>query len=256
MKRLPLVLIFAAAGLALDLPPTGDVLRMAGKAVEQFWVQYPAVNCTEMVTQTKLEKGGKVALKKDSTFDYLVLLRQTDGDLLVEESRVNSKPEGKAETAPLLVTNGFSTLLLIFHPRFQHSYEFSTPEWEGTGDSRAMLVRFRQSHNVPSPSCLRLRQRDYPLEWRGTAWIDPGSGSVMKIDAELNTGMEDVGLKELRAEVVYAPVRFSDGGPPQWLPSAAIIEAETPLQHWKNSHRFTNYRRFTVETTTKTEMPK
>jgi hypothetical protein len=28
------------------------------------------------------------------------------------------------------------------------------------------------------------------------------------------------------------------------MPSSAIIDVETPKQHWRNVHRFTSYRRF------------
>jgi hypothetical protein len=67
--------------------------------------------------------------------------------------------------------------------------------------------------------------------------------------------MEDLGLQSLTAEVRYAQVRFDDGAGEQWLPSVATIEAQTPLQHWKNTHQFTNYKRFSVKTSTKTQMP-
>jgi hypothetical protein len=197
-----------------------------------------------------------VEYRKDSTFDYLLLMRQADGDLVVEESRVTSpRPAGKERNVPLLVTNGFSTLLFIFHPHFQSSFEYSPPVADELEGKSVLRLSFRQVRGAASPSCLRLRGRDYPLEWSGTAWIEPASGSVLKIRAGLNSSMEDLGLQSLTAEVRYAQVRFDDGAGEQWLPSVATIEAQTPLQHWKNTHQFTNYKRFSVKTSTKTQMP-
>ena len=250
------MLVFSMGGMALDLPPTGEVLRSTGRAVETFWTQFSTVNCTELVSQNKLNNDGKTVYKKDSAFDYLVLMRQVDGDLLVEESRVERRPAGKPEPVPLLVTSGFSTLLLVFHPRFQHSYEYPTPVQDELNGVEVLRIGFRHIRNAPSPSALRLRKRDYPLEWRGTAWIDARSSSILKIVAELNDSLEDLGLKSLNAEVLYTPVKFGDAASAHWLPGVATIDARTGLQHWRNIHRFTNYKHFTVETSTKTEMPK
>jgi hypothetical protein len=256
MKRLVLYLIVCATGSAADLPSVRDVLQSAGKAVEVFWDQFSAINCTEVISQDKLGKEGKLEYRKDSTFDYLVLMRQADSDLAVEESRVSvPRPAGKQRNVPLLVTTGFSTLLFIFHPRFQSSYEFSQPVADQLEGRRVLRLDFRQVRAAPSPSCLRLKGHDYPLEWSGTAWIELLSGAVLKIAAGLGSSTEDLGLRTLTAEVRYAPVRFNDSAEEQWLPSVATIEAQTPLQHWKNTHQFTNYRRFSVKTSTKTNMP-
>ena len=242
--------------MASELPALKDVLGSTGKAVESFWEQFSAINCTETVCQSKLGKDGKVAYRRESAFDYLVMMRQVDDDIIVEESRLDLRPGPKREKAPMLVTNGFSTLLLIFHPHFQNSYEFSQPVEEELEGRRALRVDFRQLPHARSPSCLYLRGRDYPLQWSGTAWIEPQSWSLLKITASISASMEDLGLRTLHADVRYAPVRFSDVSGEQWLPSIATIEAETPLQHWKNTHSFTNYKHFAVKTSTKTETPK
>jgi len=256
MRRAAFLLTFCACGWASDLPPVQDVLRSAGTAAETFWQQFGAINCTELVSQNKLDKNEKTVYRKDATFDYLVLMRRVEDELAVEESRSIVGSSGKQEKAPLLVTNGFSMFLLIFHPRFQHSFEYAKPVEDELDGKRALRVSFRQIRNARAPSCLRLRGRDYPLEWKGTAWIEPQSGVILKITASLDSSMEDMGLKSLNAEVVYSPVKFGGIAEEQWLPSVASIEARTPLQHWKNTHRFTNYKRFTVTTSTETKAPR
>ena len=250
MRKIALLLLVSCAGgQAYGPSAVQELLRNAGKVVESFWDQFGSVNCTELVSQTKLGRNGRTIYQQTATYDYLVLMKQVDNELAVAESRVEAKGSRKRNPkAPLLVTNGFPMFLLIFHPRFQHSFEFSQPV-ETVQDGRAVSeVKFRQIHNAPSPTCLRLRGRDYPLEWAGTAWIEARSGAIIKIQAGLGADTEDLGLKSLTAEVVYAPVQFADSPAPQWLPSAATIEAMTPLQHWKNTHQFTRYKRFAVST--------
>ena len=257
MRVLALILALCGSGWAAEVPGIQELLRNTGRAVESFWSQFSAVNCRELVAQAKLDNSGKVVQHTDSTYDYLVLMRQKEENLVVEESRVAApQPGGKAVAkTPLLVTNGFSTFLLIFHPLFQHSYEFSKPVQEEQGGRSVLRVDFRQIRNARAPSCLRLRGHDYPLEWVGSAWIDTRSWAVVKISAALGSSMEDLGLKSLNAEVTYSPVKFGDGAGEQWLPAVATIEASTPLQRWRNTHRFTDYKHFSVDTSTKTELP-
>ena len=33
-----------------------------------------------------------------------------------------------------------------------------------------------------------------------------------------------------------------------WFPAEASVEVETPRQHWRNTHRFVDYKRFSVDT--------
>lgn len=246
-----LVFSMAGEGRAQSPPPLAELLRRAGKAVELFWGQFSSMNCTELVSQAKLGKEGKPVYRQESAFDYLVLTHASSDDLSVEESRVKVRSAGSSKNRPpLLVTNGFSTLALIFHPYFQGSFEYSEPKEESFEGRPALRVGFRHLRGARSPSCLRLRGRDYPLEWAGAAWVEPRSGSLLRIQASLESNLEDLGLQALSADVRYAPVRFSDSPEVYWLPAEATIEAQTVEQRWRNVHRFSNYRHFTVETKT------
>jgi hypothetical protein len=60
--------------------------------------------------------------------------------------------------------------------------------------------------------------------------------------------LQDVGLKSLRSEIEFAPVPFADSKPVYWFPTQASVEVETPRQHWRNLHRFTQYQKFSVTT--------
>jgi hypothetical protein len=241
---------------AFAVPPAlHQLLQRAGKAVERSWEQLASVNCRESVSQTKLNKNGKLASRQESLFDYLVVLQIQGEDLIVQESRLPVRQAGAVKKVPLLVTNGFSTALLVFHPFFQGSFEFSPPEEDTLGGRKCVRVKFAHVRNTRSPSALRLKGRDYPIEWQGAAWLDPSAGTLLKIRLELKSAMEDVGLRALRADVAYAPVRFENQILEYWLPSEADIDAETPLQHWRNVHRFAEFKRFTVDTQVITQPP-
>ena len=252
------VIVFeiAACQAAVASNRPDALLARLGESATRFWDQFSAMTCTETVDQKKLEPGGKMIVERKSTFDYLIILQLTGDELMVEESRILQGKAPKESDRPLLATNGFSTLLLVFHPLFQQSYEFEDAgesDWNG---ARYRQLRFRHISGRRSPSVVQLHKRDYPIEWQGTAWIDPGSGSVARIQVELKAPMTDVGLLRLASEVQYAPVPLKGSDSGVWMPQSAVVEAATQRQRWVNTHRFSGYRRFQVNTQMKTEAPR
>lgn len=229
-------------------PAVEQLLDRTGNFVVKFLEVFSNVKCTELVSQSKLGKGGKVEYGEDSTYDYLVLTQSPGGELTLVESRLAGKQPRHTRNLPLLVTNGFSTLLLVFHPSYQASFEFTALENEVLDGKLYARVRFRHVPGTRSTAVLLLRGREYPLDLEGLAWFDPQSGAIAKISAGLETSMEDVGLRALQCEVEYGPVSFPSIRQTYWLPTSARVDVETPRQHWRNLHRFTAYQRFSTST--------
>lgn len=234
--------------------PLQELLGRTGQQVARFWDQFSAVTCIETIDQQKLSEDGKVVVKKRSAYDYLVLLQFSGDDLLVNESRVLQGKPAKESDRALLSTSGFSTLVLIFHPRFHASYVFAD---EGADPQTPLQhrVRFEHIRGQRSPSVLQLRSREYPIQWQGTAWIEFSTGNIARIQAGLKEPLEDVGLRNLESDVQYSPVSFSGKPELPWMPMTARIEAETKHQHWRNVHQFTAYKQFSVTTDARTETP-
>ena len=225
------------------------LLNRTSDQVSNFLGQFSDVKCTEKVTQEKLGKENKVELKEESTYDYLVILTNAGGELSLDESRlaVHEAKSDKKNTS-MLVTNGFATLFLVFHPYYAQSFRFTALDDEEIDSHLLSKVSFQHVRGTRSVAALALRGKEYPLEISGTAWIDPQTGVIQKIVAEIGDTMQDVGLKTLRSEVEYAPVPFRGMKATYWFPLQATVEVETPRQHWRNTHRFADYKRFSVDT--------
>jgi hypothetical protein len=236
---------------AATTPSIHEVLTRTGTSVQRFWTQLSSVNCTESVRQEKLGESGKIQYARDSVFDYLILMDLQGEEISIEESRLLQKEAGKSSNLPLLLTTGFSTLQLVFHPYYQASFEFKMLDEVTVNGARLLKIEFHHIHGMRSTSAVRLRGQNYPLDLSGTAWIDPVTGVVHRIIAGLETPMEDLNLRSLKTEVTYAPQKFTTDNMAQWLPVEATIDVETGRQHWRNMHRFANYRRFSVQTDTK-----
>ncbi len=237
------------AAYAAD-PPIHELLERVGSGVERFWSEISAVTCIEDVRQVKFGPKRKVLLQRESRYDYLVILGLRGNKLRFEESRVlQSEGDSRKGNLSLLVTNGFSTLAMVFHPFYQGDFEYEVAGEDLAGLSKAVRVRFRHIAGTASTCVLRLRNRDFPLDLQGEAWIDPESGTVMRVWAELGEPLEDLGLRALRSDVRYAPVEFTEGTEKStfWLPAEASIDVETPKQRWRNVHTFSGYKRFSVE---------
>ena len=236
---------FALAGSQ----PASDLLPRVREQVSGYLEQFSEVKCTERVKQEKLKANSKVELQHDSTYDYLVILTNSGGEVSLDESRLavgESKVDKK--NRPLLVSNGFATLFLIFHSYYAESFGFTLGETEVVDGHSYQKVSFQHLHGTRSPAALSLRGREYPLEMSGTAWVDPQTATIAKIVTTVGNSMEDVGLKSLRSEIMYSPVTFHDPQATYWFPAQATVELETQRQHWRNTHTFVDYKRFAVST--------
>lgn len=252
------VLIALLAGLCFASDPPApvpdaqrlnDLLARTADQTSGFLDQFSDVKCTELVRQEKLGKDDKVVLKEESTFDYLVILTNTAGELNLSESRIPvHEPKRDKKNTPMLLSNGFATLFLVFHPYYSEAFKFTLDGEEVIGGHVLQKVSFQHVPGMKSPAALALRGREYPLELAGTAWIDPQTGSIAKIEAGIADTLQDVGLKALSSEIDFAPMPFPDSKEVYWFPTTARVEVETPRQHWRNLHQFTSYKKFSVST--------
>jgi hypothetical protein len=240
------------AGTAAASPEAqklNDLLARTADQTSAFLDQFSDVKCTEQVRQEKLGKDGKVELKEDSTYDYLVILTNTGGELNLSESRIPvHETKRDRKNTSMLLSNGFATLFLVFHPYYAESFKFTLVGEDVVGGRMLEKVSFTHVPGMKSPAALALRGREYPLELTGTAWIEPQSGSITKIEAGIADTLQDVGLKALNSQIDFTPVPFADLKQVYWFPAQARVEVETPRQHWRNLHQFTAYKKFSVTT--------
>jgi hypothetical protein len=221
-----------------------EPLIHARALVEKFFEQSSNVICAESVTQAVVGKNGKVDYREDSVFDYQMQSNANSGSLRLVETRDTRKASFRDSARTLLITNGFTAMLLIIHPNYEASYVFA-PAGEETVDGVALeKINYKPVPGASSPAALQLRGQNYPIPLSGTIWIDPQTGRVTKLLAVMDSGLSDLGLQGMRSEIHYATIGFHDPEESYWMPVSAVIDVETPRQHWRNIHRFTGYKRF------------
>ncbi|HET6169373.1 MAG TPA: hypothetical protein VFE01_04290, partial [Terracidiphilus sp.] len=109
----------------------------------------------------------------------------------------------------------------------------------------AIPIRFAHIAGRRTPAALALRNREFPLELKGTAWVDERSGHLIAVDASLMRDMSDVGLRSLTIHVEY--ISETLGKEMLTVPSRAVVDVTTPRQHWRNTHVFESYKSFSTD---------
>src|SRR5579883_2962914 len=251
-----LCLTSLCSAVKADAPELNGVLDRVANNVSAFLDVISQVNCTERLTQERIADNGKTIERLESTFDYLLLLSNPGGEINLVESRVASDANKHAnEKSALLVSNGFSMLLLVFHPYYSAGFQFSLAGEETEGADSLTKITFQHVPGTRSPAALALRGREYPLDISGTAWIDTRTGVIDKITVRIGNEMEDIGLHALLGEIEYAPVSFQTAPGTYWLPAHATVEVQSRHQHWRNTHVFSAYKRFSVKTKEQVSQP-
>jgi hypothetical protein len=234
-----------ADGIAVS--PSLDALALVRKHVQEYFDRFSDLTCKESVTQLVLNGSGRTIYRENSAYDYQFQSSQKSGTWKFNETRESRNPSFRDPARTLLVTTGFASLLLVAHPTYEASYEFEAAGAETIGGVSYLKIRFTPIPGASSPASLRLRGRNYPLPMSGTLWIEPQSGAVVKLEATVDSGLSDIGLSGMHSEVQFALHQFHDKEEAAWVPESATIDVETPHQHWRNLHRFTDYKRFDVK---------
>jgi hypothetical protein len=220
------------------------ILAHSRKLIDIFFEQTSNVVCTETVSQTVVGKNNRSLYREESVFEYQMQSDTHRGALRITESREPRKAAFRDPNKTLLITNGFASILLLLHENYESSYAFEPVGEEDIEGRLALKAHFKPVPGGASPAALQLRDRNYPLPLKGDVWLDEDSGAVVRLVSSLDGNLEDLGLRELRTEIHYSLVQFHSPEETYWMPASAVIDVETPQQHWRNVHRFTDYRRF------------
>jgi hypothetical protein len=234
----------AAPGDPAMMARVNNAMLQARKLIDNFFQLTSNVVCTENVSQTVIGKNNKPMYREESAFEYQLQSSTRSGSLRLAENREARKAAFRDPNRTLLITNGFASMLLVLHPNYEASYSFE-PLGEEVVDGRTLAkVEFKPIPGASSPAAIQLGGRNYPLQLKGIIWIDEESGAVVKLISSLDGGLDDLGLHDIRSEIHYSIVQFHEPEEAYWMPASAVIDVETPKQHWRNVHRFTDYKRF------------
>jgi tetratricopeptide (TPR) repeat protein len=234
--------------------PYNQVMEMSGERVKELVDSIAQFAATEDLVHEQLDPTGKALTKIDRKFDYSASITEaTPGYLRVDEYR--NEHYGISDLPDRIVTSGFMSLALIFHPDMRENFQITC---EGLGDwhgQATWIMYFRQRTDRPNRIAdLVVGSNTYPINLKGRAWITANSFQIVRIESELMNPIPSLAVQHQIAE--YGPVHFQKKNIDLWLPQSVDLFFELNRHRYYRRHSFDHYMLFAVNSEDKQLPPK
>ncbi|HUI41172.1 MAG TPA: hypothetical protein VL523_04310 [Terriglobia bacterium] len=224
-------------------------------SVEESYQKFTNVVADEEITQELLGPDGRPTSTFREAFSYLILTHRANGVETLEENRSEAQPKAAPSpaAAPAMpVTEGFASMWLLFYPDNQPQSQFRFLG-EQTLDGRKMqVVCFAERPGSASVAGrFNLNGKSAQLFYQGVAWIDPSSDQIARMRLDLLRPHLDVGLLHQTTQIQFSEFHVPEADSSLWLPLTVTVTTNEDGQIFRNRHRYSNYRLFTVKTVIK-----
>lgn len=234
--------------------PFQHILEASGERAKQLVGNITSFAAIEHLLHEQLDKTGNPITKETRKFDYVASIsEERPGFLATDEYR--SEHYGAADLPDGIVTRGFVTLALIFHPDMRDNYEMRCEglgEWHGQA---TWLIHFRQRDDKPASFADYVVGSDrYPMKLKGRAWIAANDFQIVRIESDLASRLPQLSVEHQIAE--YGPVHFQHKNVELWLPQNVDIFIELNRHRYYRRHSFEHYMLFSVNSEDKSPIIK
>lgn len=233
---------FVAPGVTC---PYDQLMQMSGVAVKQLVDNVSRFSATEDLVHEQLDQYGNPITKETRKFDYVASFSEASNHYFSFDENRNVR-YGLADLPDHIVTRGFVSLALIFHPDVRDDFEFTCEGLGQWNNQATWLVYFRQREHAPS----RLEDyvvgnSHYPIKFKGRAWIAADTFQIVRIEAEL---MNSVPQLTVQHQIVdYGPIHFQKKNVDLWLPKSVDLYLELNKHRYYRRHSFDHYMLFSTD---------
>ena len=226
-----------------------SLLARVGDRVQALFHDFPNTSSLERVCLERLGDRGEVVARVNREFQYLLIMRGGERGNAIEEDRTDTKGrQVNLEEIKRyhLLSGGYSSIPMYFHPSFRTDSIFRYLGKERTGRI-AHVIAFAQR-----PEAARLigtfLSLQNPLRFfvQGIAWIDPANYQIVRMRTELLNPVAD--LQRNTAEIQLEEIHVGQESRVLWLPHEVVVTTQWMGRVFRNRHRYSDYRLFTVET--------
>ena len=245
---------------ASDQAPLASILAAVGKNVSGMFQNFPNTSSVETIHQEKLRRNGKVNGEEHETFHYLCLITNQSWGPGFSEYRANAsggegQPRGLQDG--FMLTSGFTSASLIFHPAYQAQSTFRYLGREKLNGRDTLVVAFAQQ---PAKSKLygTFKSGDVLMTTftQGLAWVDAQTYQILRLRTDLLKPLPEVKLDKQTTDVDYAEVHFKGIDNGFWLPKDVNVTVAWDGKTLRNQHEYSAFQVFNVAATQKIDKPK
>jgi tetratricopeptide (TPR) repeat protein len=231
-----------------DLP---GILAKAGEDVQTFFQNFPNTVSDEQVREELLGKKGEAKDTLQEKFQYLLMAKPETWGVGLEEIRADEyggRTASQSLKSGLMLTSGFATASLLFHPSYQPGAAFRLLGRQAAAGHRCQVVAFAQNP-AKAKTCERFdtSTQTVLVHFQGVAWIDADTYKIVRLRSDLLAPQPAIRLLRQTTEINYAPVQFKQVAAAMWLPSDVAVTVDWHGQTFRNSHTYSHFRLFNIE---------
>jgi tetratricopeptide (TPR) repeat protein len=245
---------------ATDQAPMGSILTAVGENVSKLFADLFNISAVEIVEMEKID--GRVKAAPDRKYEYLYLCLGATGQQGLHFNEYRSDAQGhEIRQAGLgegyMLTSGFISAPLIFHPIYQNENSFRFVGYQKLGGRNTIVIAYAQ---IPERCRLsgRFQVGNKMKETfkQGLAWIDAENYQIIRLTSELLQPLPQIGLEKLKTQIDFDEVRLNQALQKFWLPVQVVVTAKWNGRVLRNTHSYSDFRLFDVETSQKINRPK
>jgi hypothetical protein len=227
------------------------ILERAGQTGTVTFQDFPQIACDEGV----ISEVGSPPKKKQQKFRYIVIPRPVGDTRVLEEYRTDpeGKPPEKFNLGDLfMLTSGFASSWLYLSPAEQHDSRFRYFGIQAIRNRECHVVGFAQDPaRARRVGELRIGDSNASTLAQGLAWIDTQTFQILRVMTWLLAPRLDIGLTSEISTVDFNPVQPSGSERVLWLPRDVNVWVLYRGVAVRNTHHYSNFKLFRVESTIK-----
>jgi hypothetical protein len=245
---------------ATDQGQLESILSSVGNTVAEFLKNFPSTSSLEQIHQEKLRRKQKVGTTLDQKFRYLCFTPAEDWGPGFDEYRadllgIQALPQGLQDG--FMLTSGFASASLLFHPKYQSQASFRYLGRQKVNGRDTYVIAFAQQ---PGKARLNGAFKSGPISMttfsQGLAWIDSQNYQITRLRTDLLRPLPEINLERETTEIAFGEVHFKGIAEGFWLPQQVTVAVDWNGKHFRNEHRYSEFKVFNVEATQKIKKPK
>jgi hypothetical protein len=151
-----------------------------------------------------------------------------------------------------MLTAGFISAPLIFHPAYQRGSSFRLLGRQKVKDRTAFVIAFAQD---PAKSRIHGSFQDgqtvKTTYKQGLAWVDSENYQIIRLTSDLLRPLTQMKLEKITTEIDFSEVHFSRVAQSFWLPGEVTVTLDWNGKVLRNKHAYSEFLVFNVDSTQK-----
>jgi hypothetical protein len=229
------------------------ILEGTGQIETTLIRDFPQIACLEEVTSESIHL--RIEDKYHRKFQYIVIAHPDDIVPTFEEYRtdLNGSPLDQSRLRHLpMMTYNFVSSGLFFSPADQRENRFRYFGVQKIRDRECQVVGFAQNpERVHRVNIFQTQGRSGALLVQGLAWIDSQTFQILSVAMWLLAPRPDLGIAGEMSTVDFYPATLSESDKVLWLPRDVTVVVSSGGVFARNTHHYSNFKLFRVESSIK-----